>query len=277
MKLMPRLALAACILPLALGLAPAGADPGSGPFRGLDFCGEPVPLNRTEVLKAVDQNLLLLTEARGRIWLTLRRSPRFLPLVEKALAQAGVPADLKYLPLAVTNLSPAYNNIGRGLWRLRAAEAKELGLRVDNVIDERLDPVAATAAAARRLAALKETYGYWTSALAAHLLGEQVFQQAVAEAGGETNFYQLYFPDGQDQLPMTVLAGKILFREPLAFGYVHEPARAWPAWPGRRATTPAPTTIKSLAAEYGWDYKAFRDMNPHLLSPAVPAGTAVNY
>ncbi|MDR2935078.1 MAG: hypothetical protein LBV70_04265, partial [Candidatus Adiutrix sp.] len=90
-------------------------------------------------------------------------------------------------------------------------------------------------------------------------------------------FYQLYFPEGQDQLPMTVLAGKILFREPMAFGYVHEPARAWPAWPGRRATTPAPTTVKALADEYGWDYKVFRDMNPHLLSSAVPAGTAVNY
>jgi len=277
MKLIFRLALAASILPLALTGAPAGADPIPGPFHRLDFCGEPVPLNQPEVYKAVDQNLMLLAEARGRTWLTLRRSPRFLPLVEKALAQAEAPADLKYLPLAVTNLSPTYNSIGRGLWRLRAAEAKALGLRVDAVIDERLDPVAATLAAAKRLTALKETYGYWTSALAAHLMGEELFQQAVAEAGGETNFYKLYFLDGQDQLPMTVLAGKILFREPAAFGYVQEPARAWPAWPGGRAVTPAPTTVKALAEQYGPDYKTFRDMNPHLLSGAVPAGTAINY
>jgi len=277
MKLIFRLALAAFILPFTLAGAPAGADPVGGPFQRLDFCGEPVPLNQAEVFKAVDQNLMLLAEARGRIWLTLRRSPRFLPLMEKALAQAEAPADLKYLPLAVTNLSPTYNNIGRGLWRLRAAEAKALGLKVDAVIDERLDPVASTAAAARRLTELKETYGSWTSALAAHLMGEELFQQAVTEAGGETNFYKLYFQDGQDQLPMTVLAGKILFREPAAFGYVQEPARAWPAWPGQRAVTPAQTTVQALADQYGRDYKTFRDMNPHLLSGAVPAGTAINY
>ena len=277
MKLFFRLALAAFSLTLALTGAPAGADPVGGPIPSLNFCGEPVPLNQAEVFKALDQNLMILAEARGRVWLTLRRSPRFLPLLEKALDQAHVPADLKYLPLAVTNLSPTYNSIGRGLWRLRATEAKALGLRVDAVVDERLDPVAATGAAARRLAALKETYGSWTSALAAHLMGEELFQQAVAEAGGETNFYKLYFLDGQDQLLMTVLAGKILFREPAAFGYLQEPARAWPAWPGRRAETPAPATAKALADQYGLDYKTFRDMNPHLLSNAVPAGTAINY
>jgi hypothetical protein len=277
MKLIFRLALAACIPLFVLTGDPAGADPIVAPFRRLDFCGEPVPLNQAEVFKAVDQNLMLLAEARGRVWLTLRRSPRFLPLVENALAQADVPADLKYLPLAITHLSPAYNNVGRGIWRLRAAEAKALGLRVDAVIDERLDPLASTMAAARRLTDLKATYGYWTSALAAHLLGEELFQAAVAEAGGETNFYKLYFQDGQDQLPMTVLAGKILFREPAAFGYSQEAARAWPAWPGRRAMTPAPTTIKALADQYGRDYKTFRDMNPHLLNSAVPAGVAINY
>jgi hypothetical protein len=277
MKLISRLAFAGYLLPLILNVVPAWADSVRNPLRGLDFCGEPVPLNQIEVFKAVDQNLVLLTESRSRIWLTLRRSPRFLPLVEKALSQAGAPADLKYLPLAVTHLSPAYNNVGRGLWRLREAEARALGLRVDATVDERLDPAAATAAAARRLAELKRTYGSWTSAMAAHLLGETAYQRAVAEAGGENNFYKIYFQDGQDQLPMTVLAGKILFRDPAAFGYVQDPARAWAAWPGRRTVVPVPTTLKALAEQHGRDYKSFRDMNPHLLSNSVPAQVTINY
>jgi hypothetical protein len=41
--------------------------------------------------------------------------------------------------------------------------------------------------------------------------------------------------------------------------------------------TPAPTTIKALADQYGRDYKTFRDMNPHLLGSAVPAGVTINY
>ena len=277
MRLTLHLTLAVCLLTFALTGIPAGADSVRSSIRGLDFCGEPVPLNQIEVFKTVDQNLVLLTESRSRIWLTLRRSPRFLPLVEKNLSQANVPADLKYLPLAVTHLSPTYNNAGRGLWRLREAEARALGLRVDAVVDERLDPTAATAAAARRLAELKKTYGSWTSAMAAHLMGEAAFRRAVAEAEGETNFYKIYFQDGQDQLPMTVLAGKILFRDPAAFGYVQDPARAWSAWPGRRAVVPSPTTLKALADKHGRDYKSFRDMNPHLLGNAVPAQVTINY
>ena len=278
MKLILRLLLAVFLLSFTLALIPAaGADSVKGSLRGLDFCGESVPLNQVEIFKTLDQNLVILTESRSRIWLTLRRSPRFLPLIEKILAQANVPVDLKYLPLAVTHLSPAYNNFGRGLWRLREAEAKNLGLRVDAAVDERLDTIAATNAAAQRLTELKKNYGSWTSAMAAHLLGEAAFQRAVAEAGGETNFYKLYFQDGQDQLPMSVLAGKILFRDPAAFGYVQDPIRAWPAWPGRRVVVSAPTTLKALADQHGRDYKSFRDMNPHLLKSAVPAGVTINY
>ena len=255
----------------------AAADYAGDLAKGLEFCGELVPLNRPEVFKAVDQNLILLAEARSRVWLTLRRAPRFLPLVERELARAKVPDDLKYLPLAITGLAPAYNNAGRGLWRLRESEAKLLGLRVDEAVDERLDPAAATAAAARRLAGLKDIHGSWTLALAAHLLGEPAVQRAVAEAGGEEkNYYRLYFPDGQDQLPAAVLAGKILFRNPAAFGYAHDSARGWPAWTAQRETVAAPTTLKALAERYKTDYKTFRDLNPHLLSPAVPAGVTVN-
>ena len=42
--------------------------------------------------------------------------------------KASAPDDLKYLPMAITNLAPDYNSVGRGMWRLREAEAKSLGL-----------------------------------------------------------------------------------------------------------------------------------------------------
>jgi hypothetical protein len=44
----------------------------------------------------------------------------------------------------------------------------------------------------------------------------------------------------------------------------------------RREAVKQATTIRDLAAKYGKDYKTFRDMNPHLLSGAVPAGVTVN-
>lgn len=261
---------------LTLAPAQASADYLEDIGRNLIFCGEPVPLNQPEVFKAVDQNLILLTESRSRIWLTLRRLSRFLPVIERELAKARVPDDLKYIPLVITNLAPDYNNVGRGLWRLRESEARLLGLKVDETIDERLDPVTATAAAARRLSDLKNIYGSWTTAMAAHLISELSVQKSVAEADGEKNYYQLYFPEGQEQLPSTVLAGKIIFSDLAAFGYNPDPTHAWPPLTDHRETLKTATTIRDLATQFGQDYKTFRDMNPHLLSPSVPAGVTIN-
>ncbi|MDR0882554.1 MAG: transglycosylase SLT domain-containing protein [Candidatus Adiutrix sp.] len=275
---MPNRVFPASLLLAILWTSPALADPAGFLSQPLSFCGEPVALNREEVYQAVDQNLLLLAEAKSRIWLTLRRASRYRAVIEKELNRAGAPLDLIYLPLAITGLSPDYQSGGRGIWRLREAEARAQGLRVDANIDERLDPVAATAAAARIMLALKETYGSWTTAMAAYLLGEKVISQLVAEAGGEKYYYQLYLPDDLDQLPATVLAGKIIFQNPEAFGYRQAPDRAWAPFPTRRVpvTQAQGTTARLLAAQLGQDYKTFREMNPHLLTGVIPAGVTVN-
>lgn len=255
---------------------PAAADTSRHLGRGVAFCGETVPLNRSEVYQSVDQNLLLLSEAKSRVWLTLRRSGRYKPLIEAELKKAGVPADLIYIPMAITSLAPEYNQGGRGIWRFREDDAKALGLRIDKNIDERLDPAASTAAAAKRLSALKATYGYWTTAMAAHLLGDKFISQAIVEAGGEKEFWKLYMPDGLDALPATVIAGKVLFQDPGAFGYHQSSERSWPPMPTQRAEVKENTTARAIAARYKKDYKTFRDANPHLLTGVVPAGVVVN-
>lgn len=101
-------------------------------------------------------------------------------------------------------------------------------------------------------------------------------QKAVAEAGGERDYYKLYLPDGLDTLPAMVLAGKALFADPAAFGYRAAQARPWPPLSGRRAVTAAPAPLRDLAAQYTADYKHFRDLNPHLTGDMVPAGVGVN-
>ena len=244
--------------------------------KNLNFCGEAIPLNQSEVYQAVDQNLVLLAEAKSRIWLALRRSGRFQPVVAAELKKAGVPADLIYIPWTITGFAPEYNSGGRGLWRLKEAEAKAQGLRIDGNVDERLDPVASTRVAAKRLSDLKATFGSWTTATAAYLLGDKIITQVVTEAGGEKDFYKLYLPDGLDQLPASVLAGKVIFQNPEAFGYNQANARAWSPFPTKRETVKQATTARAMANQLKKDYKIFRDMNPHLLTGIIPAGVTVN-
>ncbi|UQZ87979.1 hypothetical protein C4J81_01600 [Deltaproteobacteria bacterium Smac51] len=267
--------LTALLLSLALS-ATAGADPSRHLTKSLNFCGEPVQLDRNDVYQAVDQNLVLLSEAQSRVWLSLKRAGRFLPVVENELRRAGLPNDLKYIPYSITSFAPEYNSGGRGIWRLRETDARALGLRVDKDVDQRLDPVASTAAAVKRLSGLKNSYGSWTTAMAAYMIGDEAMQKAVSEAGGERDYYKIYLPDGQDNLPSMVLAGKIVFSNPAAFGYHVDSSRLWPAFSGKQATVEQATTARALAAKYGKDYKSFRDINPHLISGTVPAGVTIN-
>lgn len=273
-RIMPVLAFLAFLAILTAGTALA--DHSRHLNKSLSFCGEAVPLNRSEVYQAVDQNLVLLAEAKSRVWLALRRSGRFQGVVATELKKAGVPADLIYIPYTITGFAPEYNSGGRGIWRLKDAEAKALGLRVDGNVDERLDPVASTRAAAKRLSVLKSSFGSWTTAMAAHLLGEKIISQVQAEASGEKDFYKLYLPDGLDQLPTSVLAGKVIFQDPAAIGYHQAADRAWSPFPTKRETVKAATTARALATQLKKDYKLFRDMNPHLLTGIIPAGVTVN-
>jgi hypothetical protein len=265
----------AVLLSLFINTA-AWADTSAHLSRGLNFCGEEVQLQQNDVYQAVDQNLVLLSESKSRVWLALKRSGRFLPVVEAELKRAGVPADLQYIPFAITGFDPIYSGGGgRGLWRLRESDARALGLRIDKDVDQRLDPTASSAAAARRLAALKNAYGSWTTAMAAYLIGDDAMREAVSAAGGESNYYKIYLPGGEDNLPSMVLAGKIVFSNPAAFGYRADSSRLWPPY-SKRATVDAETSARALAAQYNMDYKSFRDLNPHLISGQVPAGISIN-
>ncbi len=260
---------------LALSMA-ARADVSGHLAKGFDFCGEKVQLNRDEVYQAVDQSLTLLSESKSRVFLALKRSGRFLSIVEDALKKAGLPPDLKYIPFAVTGFDPNYASGGRGLWRLRETEARALGLRIDKDVDQRLDPAASSAAAARRLSDLRNAHGSWTTAMAAFLIGDDAMRVAVSEAGGLHDYYDIYLPGGADVLPSMVLAGKLVFGNPAAFGYRPDESRLWPAYSGKRAATAAETSARALASQYGLDYKSFRDLNPHLISGHVPAGVTIN-
>ncbi|MDR0356395.1 MAG: transglycosylase SLT domain-containing protein [Deltaproteobacteria bacterium] len=260
-------------LGLFLGVAICLASTCQAKPPELSFGGEKVPLSRPEVHESVDQQLLLLSEAKSRVWLTLRRSSRYLPIIENALKSQNVPLDFKYLPMALANLSPDYRNgARRGLWRLSEAEAASMGLKINKEVDERLDPVASSAAAAAKIASLKKSYGTWTMALSA-FLDATATNTAMAEAGSK-DYYSLYVPETLDQNVSLVLAGKVLYSDLSAYGY--RTGQSWPVLANGRRLLDSPASLKTAAENYKIDIRTFRDMNPHILTDTAPAGSYLN-
>ena len=89
--------------------------------------------------------------------------------INEKMQQFGLPPELIYLPLALTNLKLDYNSDGRaGIWALPALVALHYGLKVDETHDERLTVEASTYAAVRYLSDLYETYGDWWQCILAY-------------------------------------------------------------------------------------------------------------
>jgi len=89
----------------------------------------------------------------------LARFEQYRPLVERTLAKEGIPDDIKYLPFVESAYNPeAYSRVGAaGLWQIMPKTARSLGLSLNATIDERLDPAAATKAAAIYLSRSRKT------------------------------------------------------------------------------------------------------------------------
>jgi membrane-bound lytic murein transglycosylase D len=81
----------------------------------------------------------------------LGRFERYKGLVSGIIEDAGMPADLLYLPFVESSYrANAYSKVGAaGMWQIMPNTARSLGMELNAVLDERLDPEAATRGAMR--------------------------------------------------------------------------------------------------------------------------------
>ncbi len=132
-------------------------------------------------------------------WSPLRNvlalSQYYFPIIEEELAAAGLPLELRYLPIIESNLSiRATSRMGAvGLWQFMPATGKNLGLEINSLVDERCDVLKSTRAACKFLAYLYKIYGDWTLAIAAYNCGPGNVNRALARAGESCKtFWDIY-------------------------------------------------------------------------------------
>ncbi len=128
----------------------------------------------------------------------LGRANQYFPIFEYYLEKHGMPESMKYLAVAESMLVPGAVSSARaaGLWQLMPATAREMGLRVDGTVDERLDMYRSTEAAVLMLKDLHQQFGDWHLALAAYNCGPGRVRRAIRSAGGHT-----YYPKVKPYLP----------------------------------------------------------------------------
>lgn len=89
--------------------------------------------------------------------------------IREALLQQGLPEEMVYLPVAMTNMKIDYRRENRaGVWALPELVALRYGLIVDDIHDERFSVEASTQVAARYLKDLYEAHGDWWQCILAY-------------------------------------------------------------------------------------------------------------
>ena len=94
--------------------------------------------------------------------------------VRSVLRKEGLPEWLALIPEVESGYDPrAVSEKGAvGIWQLMPDTARAMGLRVDEEVDERLDPFKSTEAAVRYLKYLKTKFRSWLTVLIAYNWGE---------------------------------------------------------------------------------------------------------
>ena len=205
-----------------------------------------------------------------------QRSDTYLPMIERVLAEEGVPDELKYLAMVESALVPAARSHAgaAGMWQFIRATGRAYGLKAEAERDDRLDPELATRAAARHLRDLYDRFGDWQLALAGYNCNPAVIARAKRRFE-RANDRPATFWDIDHAIPRETrayvpmfIATALVVSNPDAYGVPpHEPG---PRYVFDRVPVAGGTRLSEVARLIDADESVLRALNPSLRKGRVP-------
>jgi len=207
----------------------------------------------------------------------LARSGRYMPMIHKVFAEAGIPKDLAQVALIESSFIPHAHShaTAHGIWQFMPKTGRQYGLTSNAVIDERSDPEKATRAAARHLAYLHELFKDWYLALAAYNAGEGRVLRAM-EKTGLTDFWQLAASgvlkaQTQNYVP-AVIAATLISKNPAHYGFEVDYEKPLEY---ETVVLERPVRLRNLSAAEKVSFEDLQKLNPELrteVTPRLPDG-----
>lgn len=207
---------------------------------------------------------------------SFQRSGRYRAMIQRVMAEEGVPQDLIYLAVAESGFQPRAQNRrshAGGMWQFMPHG--NYGLERNSYVDERFDPEKSTRAYARYMKFLYNQLGDWYLAMAAYDWGAGNVQRAVQKTG-YADFWELYkrnnLPGETKNYVPEILAAIIIANHPKQYGFDD-------------ITLDPPVVTDTVTINYSVDLRLVSDLvdapidelqalNPSLLRLDTPPDTA---
>ncbi len=225
------------------------------------------------------------TGMRDRFRRAIQRAGAYLPYMEDIFLSYQLPPELTRLVFVESMfVNEALSKTGAaGLWQFMPGTAK-LFMKLNEWVDERLDPFIATESAARLLSDNYSLLGSWPLAINAYNSGPGRLKQAVRRLGTDDigviinrfkgrgygfasrNFYPSFIAALEVSENYRQLFGDLPIYEPITYETVKLPAQA---------------RIDDIASILELDVQSLRDLNPAFLRPIyesdvyLPAGANI--
>ena len=231
----------------------------------VSFAGEPVPLDLFDVKEALDRELLSNTYFHSQTIRLIKLANRYFPQIEPVLKKNLIPDDFKYLALAESGLTQAVSPAKAvGFWQLMKGTALDYGLEVGTEVDERYHVEKSTEVACDYLIDSYQKYGNWTMTAASYNAGRRGMDRQV-ERQKKENYYDLLLNEETARYLFRVLAFKLIFEDPEAYGFTLTKKDLYPEIPVEKIEVDsAVANFADFAAVNGCNYKILKYLNPWL-------------
>lgn len=231
----------------------------------IDFAGEKTPLQISDVRERLDRELLINANLDATTALIIKRANRAFPIIEPILERNNIPDDFKYLAVIESGLMNATSSAGaKGIWQFMPDTAKERGMEVNDIVDERYHLEKSTEAACKYLQAAKDKFGSWTLAAASYNGGmtgvsKKIEEQQVA------NYYDLALTEETSRYVFRILALKEIMKNPDKYGFSIFSSDLYSKLPTKKIEVDSSIAdLASFAKTQGINYKILKIHNPWL-------------
>jgi membrane-bound lytic murein transglycosylase D len=207
---------------------------------------------------------------------SFQRSGHYRAMIQRVMAEEGVPQDLIYLAVAESGfnpraIGPRTRSGGRagGMWQFMPSG--NYGLVRNSYVDERFDPEKSTRAYARYMKFIYDQLGDWYLSMAAYDWGSGNVQRAVQKTG-YADFWELY---KRNELPVEtrnyvpeILAAIIIANNPTQYGF--DDITLDPPVLTDTITVNSSVSLKLVSDIVGAPVDEIEALNPSLLRMVTP-------